>query len=218
VFLFPEPTGASGFLELARLAGVQHVVVLSSVAVTYPEPEANPVAMMHMLVEQAVERSELGWTILRPSAFATNALQWAPTIRSEGELRLPYAEATASPIHERDIAAFAAETLLADGHEGASYELTGPESLTQRRQAELIGTAIGRAVSVVDLTGAAARAQIQEQFGRFSSPAIIEIVMGLLADSVGTPAHVTDSVERVTGRSPRTFAEWAVDHKSDFSR
>jgi hypothetical protein len=31
------------------------------------------------------------------------------------------------------------------------------------------------------------------------------------------PSDLTDVVEKVLGRPARTFAEWATDHKADFS-
>ncbi|CAM3996850.1 NAD(P)H-binding protein [Nocardiopsis rhodophaea] len=158
VFLFPEPTGAHGFVEAAKRAGAKRVVLLSSMAVAAPDPGANPIAQMHLTVEQAVKDSGLEWTFVRPGAFAANILRWAQAVQDGRELRLPYAEATVSPIHERDIAAVAARALLEDDHAEAVHHITGPESLTQRRQAELIGEAVGRPISVVDLTGEEARA------------------------------------------------------------
>lgn len=213
LFLFPNPSGVAGFLDLARASGVQHVVLLSSAAVIEPQGTPNPIGLMHLSVEQAVEHSGIARTVLRPGSFASNALQWAPAIRESGEVHVPYAESTVSPIHERDIAAVAVQALLSDGHEGATYELTGPESMTQRRQVELIAAAIGRPVTVVDLAGDAARAQLEEQYGAFGVPGLVDSVLATYAASVGTAAPVTDTVARITGRAPAAFADWAVEHR-----
>jgi uncharacterized protein YbjT (DUF2867 family) len=217
LFLFPNPSGVAGFLHLARACGVKHVVLLSSAAVSEPGGTAGPIGLMHLSVERAVEDSGLARTVLRPGAFASNVLQWAPAVREGGEVRVPYAESTVSPIHERDIAAVAVQALLTDGHEGATYELTGPESMTQRRQVELIAAAIGRPVTVVDLVGDAARAQLEDQYGAFGVPGLVDSVLGTYRASVGTAAPVTDTVARVTGRPPTAFADWALEHRTAFT-
>jgi hypothetical protein len=73
--------------------------------------------------------------------FATNTLTWAASVRAEGVVRFPYGEAALAPIAEQDIAAAATRVLLDPGHASQTYVLTGAESLTQLRQAELIGEA-----------------------------------------------------------------------------
>src|SRR3954452_20549929 len=69
---------------------------------------------------------------------------WAAQIRDSDVVRWPYGQAARSLIHERDIAAVAVRALTEDGHAGARYVLTGPETLTQVEQVHAIGDAIGR--------------------------------------------------------------------------
>jgi uncharacterized protein YbjT (DUF2867 family) len=64
--------------------------------------------------------------------FAANTLGWAPMIRAEGVVRVPYLNAATAPIAEEDISAAAVRVLLGDGHEGARYVLTGPGSPVMR--------------------------------------------------------------------------------------
>ncbi|WBO69580.1 hypothetical protein [Streptomyces camelliae] len=146
---------------------------------------------------------------------AADRLVGLPPRRASAEKKRPLSCAREpvrgpKPIHERDIAAVAVQALLSDGHEGATYELTGPESMTLRRQVELIPAAIGRPVTVVDLAGDAARAQLEEQYGAFGVPGFVDSVLATYAASVGTAAPVTDTVARITGRAPAAFADWAV--------
>ena len=61
-------------------------------------------------------------------------------------MRWPYGEAARSLIHERDIAAVATLALTEDGHRGSRYVLSGPETLTQVEQVQVIGESIGRPV------------------------------------------------------------------------
>jgi uncharacterized protein YbjT (DUF2867 family) len=64
------------------------------------------------------------------------------------------------PIHERDIAAVAVRALCEDGHAGAKYILTGPQSLTQRDQVHTIGDAIGRPLRFEEIPPEAARREM----------------------------------------------------------
>ncbi|RSM82585.1 hypothetical protein DMH04_25685 [Kibdelosporangium aridum] len=217
VFLFPNPAGAQGFAELAKAKGVKRIVLLSSQAAAHESYGDSPVRTVHLAVEAAVERSGIDWTFLRPGGFATNTLFWAESIKQEGLVRLPFADANVNPIHEADIAAVAVKALLEDGHVGAAYELTGPESISQRGQVSLIGAAVGREIEVVDLSVAEAKALWAQQFGGFADGKILDGMVKLYENATARAADLTTVVQEVLGRPARTFAEWATDHKADFT-
>jgi uncharacterized protein YbjT (DUF2867 family) len=158
-------------------------------------------------VERAIERSATEWTFLRPTGFAANTLMWADQIRESGVVRWPYGKAARSLIHERDIADVAIRTLTEDGHAGARYVLTGPEALTQAEQAQTIGEAIGRPVSWEELS----RRDAEDQIAGLPATAL-----DTWASFVETPEIITSTVEEVTDKSARRFAEWARDHIEDF--
>ncbi|MFC0114559.1 NAD(P)H-binding protein [Kibdelosporangium aridum] len=217
VFLFPNPAGAQGFAELAKAKGVKHIVVLSSQAAAHESYGDSPVRTLHLAVEAAVERSGIDWTFLRPGGFATNTLAWAHTIKQEGLVRLPFPDANVNSIHEADIAAVAVKALLEDGHVGAAYELTGPESIPERRQVELIGAAIGREIKLVELGVAEAKAQWAAHFGDFADEKLLDSMVQMYEQATARPADLTTVVQDLLGRPARTFAEWATDHKADFT-
>jgi uncharacterized protein YbjT (DUF2867 family) len=229
VFLYTQPTGIDGVVELAAAAGVEHVVLLSSLSAAGRDPD-HWIARYHRMAEDAIERSGLSWTFVRPGAFAANALQWAPAIRAGKPVRLLYARSHLSSIHERDIAEVSAHALLRDGHAGARYHLTGGESLTQAEQLALIGQAIGRELPFDDLTGDAARAVFRERIGgrlqelvregiigHTDAPDIVETRIRYYVEALEPPTEIDRTVENVLGKPARTFAEWAVDHKADFT-
>ena len=114
----------------------------------------NPVLALRTEIERLIETSGRQWTFLRPGMFATNALHWwAPRIRAGSDVvRWPYAAAPTAPIHERDIAAVAVRALCEDGHAGAEYVLTGPQSLTQFEQISTIGDVIGRSLRMEEIS------------------------------------------------------------------
>lgn len=201
------------FVDVAERAGVRRMVLLSTGDVRDDvERQADAVAEHHARFEHAIRRSGLEWTFLRPNEFAGNSLHWAPQIQVGDVVRAPYGEARTSPIHERDIAAVAVRALVDDGHADAAYRLSGPQTLRHVDQLDLIGAAIGRELRFEEIPAAEARAAMV----RYAPPAIVDAVLGQLAAAVTHPVGVTDTVARVTGRRPRTFAEWAAEHAADF--
>jgi uncharacterized protein YbjT (DUF2867 family) len=193
--LWPFLTAEAAPSVLKAIGGhARRVVYLSSMSVRDDLAEqADPISGFHADMERLIEGSGLEWTFLRAGGFATNTLQWAPQIRAEGVVRWPYGAAARSLIDERDIAAVAARVLTGEGHHGARYTLTGPETLTQVEQVRLIGEAIGR------------------------PPAYADGALGAWAAMARTPEPVTSTVEEITGTPPRTFRRWALDHVGDFS-
>jgi uncharacterized protein YbjT (DUF2867 family) len=222
VFLFPVPETARQVVAAATAAGVRHVVVLSSAAVT-----AGYDTHFHQPVEQAVEESGMAWTHVRPGEFALNKLYlWGPMVRAESVVRDPFPEALEIPTHEADIADVAAIALLGAGHEGKAYSLVGPAAISHRRQAEAISEALGREVRFELVTADEAREFYRKQGGWAEANA--DFLLGF-EDYSGTEAEPEGEQrweaaeipelptgEDVTGKPARTFAEWAVDHAEDF--
>jgi uncharacterized protein YbjT (DUF2867 family) len=213
VFLFPVPGCGPAFTAAARAAGVERVVVLSSSSVVDGVArQRDEVAQFHADIERAVEDFGPQWTVLRPGAFATNTLQWAPQIRDRGTVSAPYPNASFAPIHEADIAAVAVRALISGGHAGARYELTGPAALTQAEQVDAIGAALGRELRFEEVPPALAR---ERMLRRLPAP-IVDGLLGIFAEAATRPAVVLPTVAEVTGRPPRTFAEWVSDHLAEF--
>ncbi|HEY1094282.1 MAG TPA: NAD(P)H-binding protein [Glycomyces sp.] len=202
VFLYAAHEGLDEFLTAAKEAGVKHLVLLSSAAVTMDTVPNNPILSLHSGAERLIEASGLPWTFVRPGMFATNSLWWADSIRNEGVVRLPYPDAPVNPIHERDIAEAAYTTLVEGGHEGRTYVIDGPGHLSQRRQVELIGEAIGREIAVEELP--------REVAAKFMPEPVLDML------AAGSTEIWGPTSEAVTGRPARTYADWTVDHAADF--
>lgn len=203
---------AEAFVSRAVAAGVARIVSLTSSGVT--TGRGGYYEMLHA-VEQVVEKTGVTWTHVRPGEFAVNKLDvWCESIRRESVVRNAYPDGVGVPIHEADIADVAAIALLEDGHAGRAYDLTGPEALTHRQQAEAIGAGLGRAIAFEGLTyGQARRAYIEAGF-----PAeIAEFVLGYQAEYAEEPPSVSPTFEQVTGRKGRTLAQWAADHAAELA-
>lgn len=214
LFLFPAPGTAGPVLRAALEHGVSRVVLLSSSAVEYTGDGAdNAIVACHKEIERETENSGLAWTFVRPCGFAANTLQWASQISAGDVVRGPYAKAEMALVHERDIADVAGHVLLAGGHAGAKYTVTGPESLTQDEQVRRIGAAVGRPLRYEEIPPDAARAQMIEH----GIPAdFADMSLRFQAELVGTPSEISPSTEQLTGRPARTFDQWAADHVAAF--
>jgi len=213
VWPFLTAEAAPAVLDAVR-KHARRIVYLSSAGVRDDlEQQSDPINQFHADIERLIEQSGLEWTFLRPSGFATNTLMWAPRIRADGVVRWPYGAAARSLIHEQDIAAVAVRALTGDGHGGAKYLLTGPQTLTQVEQVHTIGEAIGRPLRWEEISPEAARQQLLTAWGDLS---FVDGALDAWARFVTEPELVAPTVEDVTGAPARTFREWATDHAGDF--
>jgi uncharacterized protein YbjT (DUF2867 family) len=139
-------------IEAARSAGVAHFVFHS---VLHPQTEDMPHHWRKLRVEErlfkalagSVEPSGLPYTILQPAAYMQNVLAHWDRILEQGVYPVPYAvETRLGLVDLQDVAEAAAVVLTQRDHAGATYELAGPEALTQTEVAALLGRKLGRPV------------------------------------------------------------------------
>ncbi|NUP63499.1 MAG: NmrA family transcriptional regulator, partial [Nonomuraea sp.] len=116
-------------------------------------------------------------------------------------------------IDPADIAEVAAAVLREDGHAGRTYVLTGPAPTTPRERAAAIGAALGEPVRFVEQTREEARAQM---LGFMPEP-VAEGTLAILGAPLDAERQVSPDVERVLGRAPRTFADWAARNAAVFA-
>lgn len=210
LYLAPLPRTVREVVRLAKAAGVQRIVDLSS-SNADDEAAGDPSGWHYYAVEKAVEDSGIAWTHLRPGEFMTNTFAWAEQIRTTGVVRAPHANAATAIIALEDIAAVAAHVLLEDGHIGKKYELTGPEAVKRKDLARLLGEAIGREVSFEEQTREEALAELCPTMGEWAAWYVDGI-----GQLVAYPQPVQPTVAEITGRPATTFAQWAAKHADAF--
>jgi uncharacterized protein YbjT (DUF2867 family) len=207
VFLLSGYRNIEQTLANARRAGVARIVLLSSSAAPGGDM-SNAVARYHILSERAVRASGLPWTFLQPNSFMTNVFRWLPQLRSGDEVRLPFPEVRVATIDPDDIGAVAVAVFAGDGHEGRSYRLSGPESLLPEGQVATVARVLGRVVRFVPQSDEEARAEM----GRTMPLEYVDAFMSFFADGTVDESEILPTVERITGRPPRTMARWAEAH------
>lgn len=203
-------------IDAAMAAGVEHVVKLSAIGTSDAEDsDDDGIGSLHHAGERALHDSELGWTILRPTSFASNSLAWASPIRSGAPIPNLTGTGTQGIIDPRDIAAVAAEVLSSGDHDQQVYVLTGPELLSVPDQAREIQEVLQRPVTTVDVSLDRAR---DEMLSQGVDPTFVRIAMaGSQVIRDGGNAILTDTVTEILGRSPRRFREWVRDHRAVFT-
>jgi uncharacterized protein YbjT (DUF2867 family) len=216
VFLVWTAPPAAVAPALERIAKHARRIVFLSAPLKTAHPlfqQPNPVRAMAEQIERLIENSGLEWTFVRPGMFALNALHWwAPQIRAGDVVRWPYLAVPTAPIDERDIAAVAVRALCEDGHAGAEYVLTGPQSLSQFEQVSTIGRAIGRPLRIEEISPDEAR----REWLTFMPAFVVNMLLDAWAAAIGQPAFVTSTFAEITGAPARTFLAWATDHAAAF--
>jgi uncharacterized protein YbjT (DUF2867 family) len=208
MFLLVEGAGAHldmpEILRVTVAAGVKRIVLQSSQAVG-TRPDSASHAPLHA-IEDHVRRSGLGWTILRPGGFASNSLAWAEPIRLSRTVAAPFSDVGLPVVDPDDIAEVAAAALRDGGHDGRTYELTGPVLSTPRERVADLAGALGEPIRFVEQTAEEAR----EQMLQFMPPPVVEGTLAILGTPRAREQQISPDVSKVLGRSPHPFAAWAA--------
>ncbi|MFD9892881.1 NmrA family transcriptional regulator [Amycolatopsis sp. NPDC059027] len=150
--------------------------------------------------------------LLLPGGFASNALWWVESVRAQQVVAAPFGDTEVPIIDPADIAEVAAACLLDDRHTGGVYELTGPEVITPRQQTEAIAAALGSPVRFHELTREEAKAGMTQ-----SMPGeLADDTLDILGSPSPAELRVSPDVQRVLGRAPRPFADWAARNIAAF--
>jgi uncharacterized protein YbjT (DUF2867 family) len=187
--------------------------VLHAAAGVEYRPEGVRFVGTHVAGLDHLKASGLPWTVLGPNGFYQNFLGMAESVKA-GTLAVPGGEAAVSYVDTRDVAAAAVEVLATDGHQGAVYTLTGPAGLTHGELAEQLTAVAGRPVSYTALAPEQALAgMLGAGWPAWRAEGMVELY-GLYA--AGQASAVSSDVEKLTGRRPRSFAEFAAEHADVF--
>lgn len=186
-------------VALAAAAGVEHITVLQG---GYEGP-----------VEAAVKASGIAWTEIAPVEFMSNALEWAPAIRSEGVVREGFPEVRSTVVHEKDVAAVAAAALVDPSYGGRSLTVTGPEALTHEERVEILADVLDRPLRFEALT-------IDEVLRSWREAGFtdedVEYFLAMRQDPPEASHTVLDTVRDVAGTEPHTFRDWTSENRSAF--
>lgn len=199
------------FIDRAVEVGVEHIV-FSSVA----GAGSNRIVPHHR-IEQHIFASGLDWTILRPGFFAQNLqTSYRADIVEDDRIYLPAGAGRVAFIDTRDLGEIAARALTGPAHRGKAYHLTGAEAIGFDRVAEILSHALDREIAYEP-------ASIPSYFlhsKKRGLPIPQALVQTILHTGLrnGDGAPVTDTVEQLLGRPPRSIDTYVADHLELFRK
>lgn len=199
-------------IDAAAEAGVRRIVKLSVRGAEIGSPVAFSDAHGH-IVEHLRARG-IAHVLLEPGFSMANLLGAADGVRQAGAIFLPGAGARIAMIDPRDVAEVAATVLTSEGHDGRRYELTGPEAITFDDVARELTAVLGRPIGFVAVPDDAALAQLVGAGAPEWYATNVVTVFRLLRE--GVQAEAGDVVHVLTGREPRSVADFLRDRAAVF--
>lgn len=192
-------------VDAAVDAGVGRIVYLSFVGAA---PDSTfTLARHHAATEERIRASGLGFTFLRMSLF----MDFIPgMVGEDGTIAGPAGDGRVGAVLRDDLADVAVAVLTSGGHDGRSYDVTGPESFTLGEAAAEMSRASGKRIRFHDETLAEAHAARV----RFGAPdwEVEGWVSSYLAIAAGELDSVTDAVERLAGHPPVALGDYLGAH------
>ncbi len=214
-------------IEAAIAAGVRHIVYTSSGGLSPQNPAK--VVRDHLSTEQALQRSGVACTILRDSLYAeVPATQIAPRAIAIGKWISSAAEGRVGFVSRHDCVAVAANVLTTAGHEGRTYEITGPELLSYRDVAEIASRIVARPIEYVVVSDEEMRSLLT------AAGVPKDYVEGMSTDGIGTSssedivtyergiregyfAVQSDHVRQILGRPPMSVRDVMLAHRTELA-
>ena len=208
-----EATQALIALDLAREAGVEHVVYFSQVALDYVE---SPHTAAKASAEALIRHAGMPATILRPAYFYQNDAALKEPILG-GTYPIPLGAIGAQMVDVRDIAAVAVLAILDRHAVGPDpvIELVGPDVITGKGAAAIWSKVTGRPVAYGgDDLVAFERHQAQVMPG-WHAHDLAAMFRGCQREGMMGGPGAIDRLARLLGQQPRTYRAFAAEtHRS----
>lgn len=217
LFLITPPTPdqvkqETGAIDAAQRAGVGQIVKIS--ASDSNVRSTVPWAKSHALIDHHLRKAGIGWTVLKPTAFMQNFF-WFKDPIAKGFLPQIAGRGCVSWVDTRDVARVAATVLVEDGHEHATYFLTGPETLDMKEAASRLSKITERKVRYINLPNPIFKVLLRlTGNSRWMANGLISQFSDVVAGH--HDIDPTFEIQRLTGTEPRSFSDFLRDHRSLF--
>jgi NAD(P)H dehydrogenase (quinone) len=201
-------------INAARRAGIKHIVYTSWVNATEDNPAA--VARDHHLTEDALRRSGVPYTILRNQIYADGLISRGAKAVAAGELVTNSGRGKWAPVARADCAAAAAAVLTQPNHEGKTYDITGPDLISEQDFAQMLAQITGKFVRVVDVDdetyiAGAVKTGVSEPIARFGATFGVATRGNFLNIK-------SETLQILIGRKPQSVRELLTANKATLMR
>lgn len=165
----------------------------------------------HHAVEAYLRETRSPFTFLRPNFFMQNlSTTYAGPIRERGEIFVPAGRSRTAFIDARDVGSAAAATLSEPGHIGRAYTLSGTQSLTYRRVAEIMTDVLGRPIRYERPSEDAYLAQLAKDGAPQDYIDVQKMIHKVVRLNIS--AFPNRSVQKLTGRPATTLEQFVRDY------
>jgi uncharacterized protein YbjT (DUF2867 family) len=194
---------------IARRVGLKHVTYLSVFKVE--QFRDVPHFASKMAVENALREFGVPYTILRPGYYFQNDAALKGALTGPGIYPVPIGTAGICAVDIRDIAEVAAISLTADGHDGQTYDLTGPTPISGPGNAATWSKVLGKEIKY---TGH--NFDQWEQQMRARAPAWTAFDLRMMFEGYFDRGFASTETEvarltKLLGHTPRSYQEFAAE-------
>lgn len=194
-------------LDSAIKAKLKKIVLLTAMGA-----DADPTGP-YALAEQQLIKSGINYNIVRPNWFMQNFTSfWLAGIKNDQKIYVAAKDAKTSFIDTRDISEVIATLLSTDRFDNQAFVLTGTESLTHNEVANILTEVTNKKIDYINITSEDLANALKQAGMKDDFVAFFVLIQNYLAE--GYNSATTDNVELILGRKPRTFLEFARDHKA----
>ena len=196
-------------VDAAVATEVERIVYLSFINAA---PDATfTFARDHWHTEEHVRSTGLRYTFLRDNMY----MDFLPALAgTAGVIRGPAGDGRVAAVARDDIADVAVAVLLGDGHDGRTYDVTGPEAITLQEVAEELSRVTGRSITY----HAETLEEAYESRASYGAPdfEVEGWVTSYAAIAAGEMDVVSDTVSKLTGHPPMTPADFLRRHPESY--
>lgn len=139
----------SNLVDAAKAADVGHIVKISGLGPDLDSPFRY--GRYHAQIEQHLQDSGVGWTMLRPSQFMQVYYREVGTMLTDGTIALPLGDTRLAPVDVNTVAEVVYAVTHNDGHEGKGYDMTGPQALHMNEICQVLSAVAGKPIRYVDI-------------------------------------------------------------------
>jgi NAD(P)H dehydrogenase (quinone) len=171
-----------------------------------------PIAPSHLATEQAMDESGVAYASLQNMWYADGLIDQLRRAIASGSWATPAPDGKVAYVTREDCARVAAAVLSAPVARTGRFVVTGPEALSPRDLAAFGAELSGRPIEVVgigdeDLAAGMRAGHVPEE--------VISLVVGIeQLNRSGDAAHVTDTVEHLTGSPPQSVRDFLAANKA----
>lgn len=218
-------------VDAAAAVGVQRIVYLSFVNAS---PDATFIlAREHFHTEEHIRETGVSFTFLRMTLYMDLVPLHVSILKPGkvgGVIRGPAGLGRAAWVARDDLADVAVAVLTGAGHDGHTYDVTGPEALTMEETAKQLSDVTGRRIIYEAQTPHEARA-LRTTSGLYEFEAtrrartgvsfteyeVEEWVTHFMQIATGEMGTVSDMVPKLTGHEAQTLTDFLRKHPKSYS-